>query len=575
MRINCHAHVFNATSVFTTHTLEILLKRITDMEIPDLVKNELARQVESILKKAGGYVDEETLFRNVVQKVSTSADFRKMLDNLSPSDSLRLELSGGVALQDYAVEGLVTLLGRIGEALGQEDTDAAKADMLDAISFLRIALLPGIRQVTETLMEQLTLQDGVIALAMDITADGGNRQLLERQLADTSAQVLAYPGRLFPFVAVNTRRPEHFAIMEAALNGRGFVGVKLYPSLGYAIDSPEMFKVYAYCEERGIPLLMHCSEGGFYYADDTRGNSDPALWKAILARHPKLKICFGHFGGAKYLTSATIPDPCWTRTILGLMAQFEGVYADIAFHSEPMEGGEAERNYFANLAQLLQESLYRSRILFGTDFFLSRQRLTEKNYWKYFRKRMSEDDFRQISEKNPADYLGLPAEGRPLGLPLEQYARFVYQQRDALLSEAADWLKGAVRAMYGPSATLPKPSLGPKWSWNNKVHAYLYTFLAEGQLSDSQKARGFEPAGLLKLRDLAYWNKGFEAKEIWSLKLKAMAENLDTFLRTNGGSYEKNQETRKAMAALEALFDNGSTYIHEVGEACDAIYSFA
>lgn len=574
MRINCHAHVFNATAIFTPQTLEILLKRVIDLEIPDLIKNELADQLRSIMKKAAEYVDEETFFRKVVQKVSTSGDFKKLLESLSPNDSLRLEFSGGAALQDYAVERLTDLLGRIGEALDQEDKDTAKADIMDAIAFLRIALLPDIRHVTDTLMEQLTLQDGVIALTMDITNDGGDRQLLERQLTDTSAQVLAYPGRIFPFVAVNTRRPEHFSIMETALSGRGFVGVKLYPSLGFPVDSPEMDKVYSYCEERGIPILMHCSEGGFYYADDTRKNSDPSLWKAILPRHPKLRICFGHFGGARYLTAPSIPADCWTRTILDLMAQFEGVYADIGYHSEPMAGGSAEANYFANLSALLGQEPHRSRILFGTDYFLSRQRVTEKNYWKYFRKRLSEEEFRRISEENPAAYLGLPAADRNAGTAIGNYISFIYRQRDSLLSEAPDWLKGAVKAMYGPGATLPKPSLGPAWSWNNRVHAYLYTFLAEGQLSDRLKQKGFEAAGLLKLRDLAYWNKGFEAKEIWDQKLKAMAENLDSFFLTNGGSYEKNVTTKRAMGTLEGLFNDGSKYIHEAAEACDAIYTF-
>jgi predicted TIM-barrel fold metal-dependent hydrolase len=575
MRINCHAHIFNATSIFTTSTLDILLKRITEMNIPGLIKNELAKQVGNLLTKAGGYVDEEALFRDVIEKVTATSDFKNMLESLSPGDSLRLELSGGARLEEYAVEKLVSLLGRIGEAVGKDtEEDATKSDIEDAISFLRIALLPGIRQVTETLMEQVGPEDGIVALTMDITHDGSNRQLLEKQLTDTAAQVLAYPGRIFPFVAVNSRRPEHFSLMEAALNGQGFIGVKLYPSLGFAIDSPELFKVYAYCEEREIPLLMHCSEGGFYYSDETRGNSDPVLWQAILEKHDKLKICFGHFGGAKNLTSSAIPETCWTSTILNLMEQYEGVYADIAFHSEPMEGGQAETNYFANLTRLLKEVRYRSRVLFGTDYFLSRQRLTETSYRDYFRSHLSPEDFEQISELNPAAYLGFPTAERKASQSLENHVRFMYQQRDSLLAEASDWVKSALKVMYGPDTTLPKPSLGPKWSWNNKVHAYIYAFLAQGQLSDRQKAQGFDATGMLKLRDLAYWNRGFEAKEIWSLKLKAMAENMDSFILANGGSYEKNQTTKNGLATLQNLFDDGSRYIHEAGEVCDAIYLF-
>jgi hypothetical protein len=188
---------------------------------------------------------------------------------------------------------------------------------------------------------------------------------------------------------------------------------------------------------------------------------------------------------------------------------------------------------------------------------------------------LSENDFRQISEDNPHKYLGLPAQNQQPGLPIANYIRFIYQKRDSLLTDAPSWLKKAIKELYGPSASLPKPSLGTKWSWNNKVHAYFYTFLAEGQLSAHQKTKGFDSVGLLKLRDMAYWNKGFEANEIWNLKIKAIAENLDTFFCSNGADYEKKQDTTKAIAALQKLFDNGSTYIYEVGEECDAIYNFA
>lgn len=571
MRVNCHAHVFNARSVFTAETLDILLRRITEMEIPDLIKNELAKQIASLFKKAGSYVDEEALFRSVVKKVSASGEFKKLLKGISLGEMLQVE--GGGALEDYAVEGLVTLLSRVGETLDKGKNDAAAADIMDSIAFLRIALLPDIRHVTDALMEQLTRDDGVVALTMDITGDGANGKLLEQQLADTAAQILAWPGRFFPFVAVNPRRPEHFSIMETALAGRGFVGVKLYPSLGYRVDSAELFRVYAHCEERGVPILMHCSRGGFYHDEPARDNSDPALWLPILEKHPRLKICFGHFGGAENLAGPAPPSR-WTATILSLMEKYGQVYADLAFHSEPMKGGETEKNYFTNLTALLQDARYRSRILFGTDFFLSRQRLTEKNYWSYFRGFLSEEDFSQICEANPAGYLGLPGNAGGMGQAIENYVRLIYRQRDSLLSEAPDWLKRSIKDLYGASATLPKPSLGPKWSWNNKVHAYLYLFLVEGQLSEVQKKRGFEPAGLFKLRDLAYWNKGFEAREIWDLKVRAIAQNLDSFIRHNGAKYEKNQSPDKAQTALEKLFNDGSRYIHEVGDAIDGIYLF-
>jgi hypothetical protein len=223
---------------------------------------------------------------------------------------------------------------------------------------------------------------------------------------------------------------------------------------------------------------------------------------------------------------------------------------------------------------LLKDPRYQRRILFGTDYFLVRTRLKEKHHWRYFRDHFSETEFIRISERNPADFLGLPKGNRKPAWNIQNYVGFVYQHRDQLMSNAPTWVKTTIKDRFGASATLPKPSLGTQWSWNNKAHAYLYVFLAEGQLSERQKKKGFDATGMLKMRDLAYWNKGFEAKEIWQRKLKAMAENLDTFCQTNGGSFEDKFNVKKAMKAFEKAFDDSAMYVHDMGELCDKVYRY-
>jgi len=60
------------------------------------------------------------------------------------------------------------------------------------------------------------------------------------------------------------------------------------------------------------------------------------------------------------------------------MDDFQGVYTDISYHVQMMGGGEAEKNYFRHLKAFLKDdSHYRERILFGTDGWLVRMRLTE------------------------------------------------------------------------------------------------------------------------------------------------------------------------------------------------------
>ena len=89
MRINCHAHLFNVASVFTPHTLDILLNRIVEMRLPDFIQKELAKEIQGIMKKAGDYVDEERMFKKLIHKISTSGDFKMSRICLASSFSIK------------------------------------------------------------------------------------------------------------------------------------------------------------------------------------------------------------------------------------------------------------------------------------------------------------------------------------------------------------------------------------------------------------------------------------------------------------------------------------------------------
>lgn len=261
MRINCHSHIFNFQSVFTSQTLETLINRLVELELPDFMEDAVTGEVAKIIDKGAAYADEEQLLRNIIKKVKKSGGYKNLVDGLSNSEKVKLDVIGVDQVENLAVKGLMDFFKWLGNCVFKDNQDARKTTVFDAIDLVRIAMQPDIRKVTVHLMGQLKADDAIIALMMDITKDGSDKELYENHLKDTSKMVLAYPGRIFPFVAVNPRRPDHFEIMENALQSRGFVGVKLYPSLGYDIDSAAMDRVYAYCAERNIPLLMHCTSG--------------------------------------------------------------------------------------------------------------------------------------------------------------------------------------------------------------------------------------------------------------------------------------------------------------------------
>jgi len=88
------------------------------------------------------------------------------------------------------------------------------------------------------------------------------------------------------------------------------------------------------------------------------------------------------------------------------MENHAGVFADISYHDDPMAGGPTESRYFENLKNLLSKDVIQDRILFGTDFFMNRVRLKDKNYWSYFKDHLG-SDFDIIAGTNPQRFLFL------------------------------------------------------------------------------------------------------------------------------------------------------------------------
>ncbi len=573
MRINCHTHTFNLKAVFTPATVEILLRRLADWKYPGWLLAAVQKRLEQYIETAGEYTDPETIAREILGAIISRDEYQTLLEDLSPTDRVQLEGITVDGLEDLASQTLGSLINRIGKAVTMTDSDARHQNLIDLFEFVFIGVQPSIRRVTDIVMPQLGTGEeaaALVALTLDVTKGGDDdKDRWQTQLHDTSQTVLAYPGRILPFVCVNTRRDKHFATMEHALVSQGFVGVKLYPSLGYKVDSPEMKKVFAYCAERAVPILTHCNEGGFYRTKPEIDNSDPALWIAILAKFPELKVCFGQFGGGGNLITPEIAPDSWTDTILKLMIDHPNVYADIAGHTDPMDGGSAEDYYFANLKQFLADPATRNRILFGSDFFLVRQRLQEKSYWQYFESRLTKAEFKRIAEQNPRRYLGLPVGNGKASWALQNYARFLWGNRTKLtLASPAVWLAPVVTDLFGADAKLPQPDLSYRWDAANRLHAHVYKAL-KSQLSGKPK---FAKHGNTPMLKLAYWRKGLEAPSIWTNRVQNMAHKLDAYLLNNKFAHRPKLTSAKAVKELSAAFDDQTTTMWQLAALCGTLY---
>jgi len=187
------------------------------------------------------------------------------------------------------------------------------------------------------------------------------------------------------FSGYSRRLPAQVAAFRSSARWKGdprkpprgsFAGVKLYPPLGFdpwpsdgaELDATRL--LYAFCERRGVPLVVHCDDQGYRTIALERALhlSDPDRWLPVLAAYPRLVVDFAHFG-ERYLGRMKSRGD-WTASIVRLMERYPGVYADVAFNgSDPAYYSKLER-LVAGLTSGDAETV-RARLLFGTDFVIS------------------------------------------------------------------------------------------------------------------------------------------------------------------------------------------------------------
>jgi len=194
---------------------------------------------------------------------------------------------------------------------------------------------------------------------------------------------------------------ESMKLLDDALTNQGFIGVKIYPPMGFRAmnnarlppdafrlnDTPScrvpadfpanldqaMWTLYAYCDANDVPIMLHSSPTNlakFGWGERV----DPAHWQPVLERYPKLRLNFGHFGGAFDLEKYPEAQR-YALKIIELMKVYPNVYADLADYDLVVEHGSASPSkQYRQLHQFLRTQsaanpqLLGRRLLFGTDW---------------------------------------------------------------------------------------------------------------------------------------------------------------------------------------------------------------
>jgi uncharacterized protein len=287
----------------------------------------------------------------------------------------------------------------------------------------------------------------VLPMDMELMGAGKVRKSIDVQHAELAKLRDNHGDRVIPFAAVDPRRPDVVQKTIALVEQHGFRGLKLYPPLGYHPNDPALGPLYTYAEEKGLPVISHCSRpaGVQFRGRPTEqmrrdpltgelrdGNTlellttftDPTSYEPILTKHPRLRVCLAHFGGAgewdRYLKRETDADgkaePDWLSKILDLIrgGRYPNLWTDVSYTVF------ADDEHLYLLKVLLSDERVLARTLFGSDFYVvANARLEERRRSVRLRAILGEDLFQVIAEYNPARFLGGPVRGR---LPEEKPA---------------------------------------------------------------------------------------------------------------------------------------------------------
>jgi hypothetical protein len=169
--------------------------------------------------------------------------------------------------------------------------------------------------------------------------------------------------------------------------------------------------------------MTHTSRGGVFYRGHipnvhpitgaiipgsnnnqlSEGFTDPDNYKYLLETYYDLKICFAHYGGqSEWVKKAQNPAlRTWPDAINELLRnpKYPNLYTDISYtlYDTPTCIGP--------LKAFLQDPKLRSKILYGTDFYMETQETTEGLFLEGVRNGLSKEDFEVISIVNPFNYL--------------------------------------------------------------------------------------------------------------------------------------------------------------------------
>lgn len=233
------------------------------------------------------------------------------------------------------------------------------------------------------------------------------------------------------------------ANVKFAVEHRGFVGVKLYPPMGFrpignaslpadgaprmpvagpAVLDEELDALYRWCLENDVPIKAHANKSvSAQPGSDTYAS--PSGWRNVLEQDglSDLRINLAHFGGfEETANSSSEAEIDWEVLFEDLIDGYDNVYCDLGFWTEMSETEAGDRDRIIKLfGQILKRSpRLKRRIMYGSDWSMIGRVPSHPTYRANVQTSLksefglSESEVSDIMGANASRYLGLAGSTR-------------------------------------------------------------------------------------------------------------------------------------------------------------------
>ncbi len=334
-------------------------------------------------------------------------------------------------------------------------------------SFLQVGKSRNQREIFENLKKQYDdphLKIVALTMYMEKCGAGPSETGFEGQLEGVLEVKKENPDNLLVFLGIDPRWKgtgielrdtveryfETKIHVSAERSVYPFVGLKIYPSLGFYVFDEKLKETFEWAAERGVPVLSHCSYLGGIYSNETNhvnsslnpmdvykglrysetfgvgtkppepdksknlfkwilGQTDtlrnlntcsyflePASFSTVLEyfssgerKEKPLKICLAHFGGEDHILDEYKGKS--SEQLFGMIQQNWCAQIKALIKKYPnvyTDIAYAVGNPDTHEAFLkeIQDPVLQQKIMFGTDFFMTERVLPEKDDYATFKK---------------------------------------------------------------------------------------------------------------------------------------------------------------------------------------------